>query len=451
MVTRWIFSLAVYTLFAAALAQYADQALTALASGSINVWNMGAAGMEEAGAVKYVKDASIAVIGVCWPLALGMSRFPYGTRTLVLLFFAWILCVISVGLVPFIAGSTPLFFLAAGLRWVLLVHASFGLFLFARWLPDGARGQTLFVAALLALGAFDFYVAVRQWMLLGQGQTASFAGDRYTGLLSNAALAGMYAISLACMALILDRARLVIRLMLLAVAVAIAVSSGTRFAMISIAPVAAVMIWEMLDGRLNRNGRMLLVISALPIAACLMLGGYTHMVDAVGRGDVLANQLDEGGRLYNLGNIATQLADANAEELLLGRGLGVGTNTAFTMLERSGVDPEQYRFNQLIDNAFVTMQFQIGALGMFIFMTGALAFLWRICPHHSRNLFARYLVFLGITIGACMDINLWEQYPLVTTLFLCFGDTYWRSVSMTSNPFSRHLVRSDHAGIHRAV
>jgi hypothetical protein len=30
-----------------------------------------------------------------------------------------------------------------------------------------------------------------------------------------------------------------------------------------------------------------------------------------------------------------------------------------------------------------------------------------------------------------MDINLLEQYPLVTTLFACFGDTYWRAVHKT--------------------
>jgi len=40
-------------------------------------------------------------------------------------------------------------------------------------------------------------------------------------------------------------------------------------------------------------------------------------------------------------------------------------------------------------------------------------------------------VFVGITLGACMDINLLEQYPLVTTLFVCFGDTYWRAVHKT--------------------
>jgi hypothetical protein len=426
---RFVFSFAVFALFAAALAQYADQALSGLGTGAINVWNLGSAAMDEAGAVKYVKDASIALIGVVWPLALGLNRFQAGTRTFILMFFAWILCVISVGLVPFIAGRTPLFFLPAGLRWVLLVHASFGLFLFARLLPDDKRGQTCLVLALLALGALDFYVVLRQWMQLGQVQEVLFTKDRYTGLFSNAVLAGMYGISLASMVLVLDRARLLYRLMLLAVAVAIAVSSGTRFAMLSIALIAGVVIWETLEGRLRRTDRMLLVVTALPIVICLAIVGYSHMVEAVGRGDILDNQLDEGGRLSNLGKIATQLSEATPAELFWGQGLGVGTNTAFMLLERSGVDPEQYRFNQLIDNAFVTMQFQIGIVGVLIFMTGATAFLWRIRPRHSRRQSVRYVVFIWLVIVACMDINLFEQYPLMTTLLLCFGDVYWRSFS----------------------
>ena len=430
--TRWAFGFIVYGLFAAALAQYGDQAFSALGTRSIDVWNMSTAGMNEAGPVRYLKDALTLIIGVGWPLALGTCRFPYGMRTLVLLYFAWIFCVISIGLLPFILGWTPLFFLAAGMRWVLLLHASFGLFLFARWLPDGVRGQTVFVVALLALAVLDFYVVLRQWIELGQGRVVSFAGDRYTGLLSNATLAGMFAISLGCMTLILDRARLLYRFLLLGVAVAIAVSSGTRFAMLCIAPLTGLVFWETLEARLNRKGRMLLVMSAVPIAACLATGGYAHMVDAVGRGDVLANQIAEGGRLYNLGQIADQLSQANVPELLIGRGLGVGTNTAYSMVQQTGAEPEQYRFNQLIDNAFVTMQFQVGTLGTLLFVMGSAAFLWRIRPRDSGHLWARYLVLVGITIGACIDINLPEQYPMVTTLLVCFGDTYWRAMQFGS-------------------
>ncbi|SDR44087.1 hypothetical protein [Paraburkholderia tuberum] len=421
---RFVFSLAVFTVFAAGLAQYADQALGALGTGAINVWNLNSAAMDDAGAVKYVKDASIALIGVGWPLALGLNRFRGGMRTFILMFFTWILCIVSVGLVPFIAGWTPLFFLPAGLRWVLLIHASFGLFLFASLLPAEKQGQTALVLALLALAALDFYVVLRQWIQLGQIQQVLFMQDRYTGLFSNAALAGMYAISLASMVLVLDRARLLYRLILLSLAVAIAVSSGTRFAMLSIASIVGVVVWETLGGRLSRNDRMLLVVTALPIAILLAIVGYSHMVEAVGRGDVLTDQLDEGGRLSNLGKIAEQLSEATPGELFLGRGLGVGTNTAVMLLQRAGVDPEQYRFNLLIDNAFVTMQFQIGIVGMLIFATGATAFFWRIRPRHSRRQSVRYVVFVGITIAACMDVNLFEQYPLVTTLMLCFGDIY---------------------------
>ncbi|RZF24863.1 hypothetical protein EVC45_36570 [Paraburkholderia sp. UYCP14C] len=428
MSSRLVFSLVVFALFAAALAQYADQALGALGTGAINVWNLNSAAMDEAGAVKYAKDASIALIGVGWPFALGLNRFPGRIRAVILMFFTWILCIMSVGVVPFIAGWTPLFFLAAGLRWVLLVHASFGLFVFASFLPADKRGQTALVLALLALGALDFYVVLRQWIQLGQVREVLFTQDRYTGLFSNAALAGMYAISLASMVLVLDRARPLYRLILLSVAVVIAISSGTRFAMLSIAAIVGVVVWETLGGRLSRTDRMLLVVTALPIAICLALVGYSHMVEAVGRGDVLTDQLDEGGRLSNLGKIAEQLSEAAPAELFLGRGLGVGTNTAVMLLDRAGIDPEQYRFNTIIDNAFVTMQFQIGIIGMLIFMTGATAFIWRIRPRHSRRQSVRYVLFIGITIAACMDVNLFEQYPLVTTLMLCFGDIYWRSL-----------------------
>jgi hypothetical protein len=119
---------------------------------------------------------------------------------------------------------------------------------------------------------------------------------------------------------------------------------------------------------------------------------------------------------------------ADPGEMLVGRGLGIATNTAISYQLVQGIDPSQFRFNRLIDNTFVTLTFQTGVLGLVLFVGGALAFFRFVRPRppfgHARG---RYRALLAITLMTLFGGNLLEQYFLLTTLFIAFGDIYARS------------------------
>ncbi|MFM0166046.1 O-antigen ligase family protein [Paraburkholderia sediminicola] len=429
MTRRRAFPYLIFALFAVGIAQYAQVAIDSLAHGTgVYIWNLDDAELQGAGPVKYLKDLSILSFALIWPVAMGASRFPAGTRKLLSIYFAWLIALVCLGLVGFVAQWSPMLFLPAGIRWMILLHTSFGLFLFAGGLKTNGAVQTRLLVMLGALGAFDAYVVLQQYRTRAQLQDVLLSADRLIGLFSNAAVAGMFALSLGCMALILDRGARWSRISVMALAALIAISSGTRFAMLSISLLSGVFVWEFVDAKLRRNNRMLFLVIAVPVSLCLVVVGYATMVNAVGRGDVITNQLDAGGRLFNLKIVAQNLMEAQPGELLFGRGLGVGTNTAVKSISQTGIDPTQYRFNELIDNTFVTLIFQMGIVGCLLFSIGVAIFLWNIRPRRSKKASIRFVAFLLISIAACMDSNVLEQFYLMTTLAVAFGDTYWRSI-----------------------
>jgi hypothetical protein len=429
MTRRSVFPYLIFALFAVGIAQYAQVAINALAHGTgVYIWNLDDVDLQAAGPAKYLKDLYILSFALIWPLVIGGRRFPVGTRKLLSVYFAWLIALACLGLVGFIVQWSPVFFLPSGLRWMILLHTSFGLFLFAGGLKTKGAVQTRLLVMLGALGAFDAYVVMQQFRTRAQLQDVMFSGDRLIGLFGNAAVGGMFALSLGCMALILDRGARWTRISVMALAALIAISSGTRFAMLSISLLSGVFIWELVDAKLRRNNRMLFLVVAVPMAMCLGAVGYATMVNAVGRGDVIANQLDAGGRVFNLKIVAQNLMEAQPGELLFGRGLGVGTNTAVKAVSQTGVDPLTYKFNRLIDNTFVTLIFQMGILGCLLFSIGVVTFLWNIRPRRSKKASIRFVVLSLISIAACVDSNVLEQFYLMTTLAVAFGDTYWRSL-----------------------
>lgn len=416
----WIVAL----LFIASMSQYAPTAFNALAHGEVQIWNLDAAAIEGAGPTKYFKDVFILFLAVYWPVALGQQQFPRGMRQFLTCYVVWLMLMVCVGLIAFIVQWSPTYFLLSGVRWLLLLHASLGLFVLARNMPRERAVQNRLLALLSVLAVVDAYVALRQFSLGVALKDIAFAAGRLTGVFSNAGVAGTFGVALAIFGLILDRASIPGRIGLIALAMFIALSSGTRSAMVSISIVGGLMTWELVSSRLARESKQLLVMLAVPVAIVAFVGGYVVMVGAVGRGDMFAEQLNEGGRVANVMLTLSDFSIADPGEMLVGRGLGIATNTAISYQTVQGIDPSQFRFNKLIDNTLVTLTFQTGVLGLVLFVAGALAFFRFVRPRPLGHARGRYRALLFITLMMLFGGNLLEQYFLLTTLFIAFGDLY---------------------------
>jgi hypothetical protein len=421
-----LFAYVVALLFIVGTVQYASIAIDAIIHGNVQMWTVESSVLDGAGPTRYLKDLFVFGFGVCWPIVMFRPRPSAEITAMCFAYFIWISAIFLIGLVGFIAELSPLLFLVAGVRWLMLLHCSFGLFLMAKDFPESPVVQRRLIILLLTFGFLNVYVASKQASLGVALASVALVQSRVTGLFSNAGIAGMFGLALAIFGVMLDRAHVWQRSALIASAFFTALLSGTRFAVLSIALLAAVLGWELTVYQARKRRRMLLTVLSLPLALCAAVVGYLSLMAAAGRGDFVGTQLEQGGRIANAVSMLSTLATADLGELFLGRGLGIGTNTAIGYLQASGVDSNQYRFNWMIDNGFITLIFQIGVLGLLLFVSGAFAFLMKIRPRRSRRLQGRYWALLIILFVTFSGGNILEHYFLLTSFFIGFGTLFWQ-------------------------
>ncbi|KWI58564.1 hypothetical protein WT72_00235 [Burkholderia pseudomultivorans] len=420
------FAYIVAALFIVGMAQYAPLAIDSIVRGNVQLWTVDSGALDGAGPTRYLKDLFVFGFGAYWPIAIFRRRQTGEISEICTFYFIWIATIVSIGLIAFVAELSPALFLPAGIRWVMLLHCSFGLFLFSKDFPQAPAVQRRLIILLLVFSVLNVYVANKQASLGASLSHVVLVQGRVTGLFSNAGIAGMFGLALAIFSVLLDRARGWQRIALITSAFMTALLSGTRFAVISIALLAAVLCWELIANGAERSRKMLLTVFIIPFALAAAAAGYVSLMAAAGRGDIVGSQLEKGGRISNAVTTLSDLENADLDELFVGRGLGVGTNTAVGYLQASGVDPKQFRFNWLIDNAFITLIFQTGIAGLLVFAGGMFAFLSKVRPRWNRRLKARYWALLVITLVTFNGGNVLEHYFLLTSFFVGFGTLFWR-------------------------
>ena len=151
----------------------------------------------------------------------------------------------------------------------------------------------------------------------------------------------------------------------------------------------------MIQEPLQKRSRKLIKVLFLPALLAAGTLGYQALISVVDRGDLIGNQLGDGGRVTNFFEALDMLYSADLGELLWGRGLGVGTNTAYGLLSAQRITPESYRFNLLIDNSLLTTFFQFGFVGSALFWLGICMFVLSIRPRMSARFRRRYWVTIA--------------------------------------------------------
>jgi len=233
----------------------------------------------------------------------------------------------------------------------------------------------------------------------------------------------------------LDGVRLRTRYLLSGLGLFIALSSGSRSTMMAVFAVVALQLWESFDeprGRRFRPLRNVFFLPALVVSSVLL---YPVMIETVGRGGILEYQLAGGGRIDTLARMIEVFRTAGVTESLFGRGLGIGTNTAYTLLLSHGIQPDSIRFNWLVDNALVTIFLQVGLVGSVVFWTGLILMILVGKPVGALKFKLRYWLAVLVFVFFLFVGNPFEHYLIMFPLGVALGCPYW------SAKFQRKMQR----------
>lgn len=365
-------TIALTVLIIAGAAQYIYAAQMGLKSGSELYFLISSDLSEESGPLKYLKDVVLLIFGAIWPFSISK-----GLAKNLRLYLMWITSIVLVGFVAFILGNTPILFIVAGLRWVILMHACAGLYMLFRQNGLSYKEERIILNVVNAILVINLYfIVVQSNWLIG---IFSLSGARFTGMFSNAGTAGYFALAMSIISFGLHRSPLLFVLFVNVLALLGALGSGTRYAIIGTLLIASYIAFGKLLQSIPKQGKVVFIFLIVVLAIPIMVGLTNVANTAAARGDML-DALSEGGRLYNLNELLRIIAQGGGDEILFGQGLGVGTNTGFGFSFNSGATS----WNILMDNSFATTFIQIGLVGSLIFWTAIAYFVrfntcWRNC------------------------------------------------------------------------
>lgn len=132
-------------------------------------------------------------------------------------------------------------------------------------------------------------------------------------------------------------------------------------------------------------------------------------VSYIDRGELMASGQGRFTPWLELFNVS------NLFQIILGQGLGVGTNAAFNLGQ----------CNFVFDSFFVTIIIQFGIIGFFIFLIYFFKLLYRVLKNNKKNkMYYFYVVifnFIGIFSGNVLEMYVWS-----IPLFIVFLDIIYK-------------------------
>ncbi|MGI5939427.1 MAG: hypothetical protein ACOX8V_01865 [Thermoleophilia bacterium] len=423
----------------ASMIQYAQVAYLLTASGQAALWSVESDLLMSSGVTRYAKDVLLLIFSIGWVAALPRVPLRAWQTRLVRRYSVWLVIVMCLGMVPFLLGYSPLFFLPYGLRWIMLLHASFGLFILYSALSSNRHDRSnLFWLLLMVLAVNTVFVLLqtRHWStFLG----FAIGSSRLTGVFGQAGIAGFFAMGVALLAWLAPDLGWKRRVLIAGWCLFLALSSGTRFAALAIILLIAAVFWELL-GRIKPRLRRAIKFIFLPLAVCLLFVSYQAIIEQVNRGDAITQQFQSGGRASTFVETVRMLSEGHMGELLIGRGLGVGTNTAVGQVLASGTPPSLYRFNILVDNSLLTAFFQFGLLGSIVFWFGWVAFVVSIGTRLSGQTRQQFVLLVFLMAVALFVGNLFEQYFLMIAFAVSLGRLSHASIRTRSTTTALELL-----------
>lgn len=415
----------------AGVAQYALVAVNMILFGEVSLWTLESDVLEGSGPLRYIKDIIVVLVAIAWVIFLPTLKLSSELVSLVKTYFFWLTSILIIGTIAFLLDYSPITFFPAGFRWLLLLHAAFGVFLISSALAVNKKAHVIIFRFICLLLALDTYAVFLQFVSASSLYDLAFGAARLPGLFSNAGVAAFFVIAITLICGQLEGISLNKRMAVTALCVLLALSSGTRFATMALFIFLLLQVLEKTHGSNLRVGGLIKIL-LVPTFVILIVFGYGALIDQVDRGNAISDQFGSGGRVANFIESIELLSDGDIGELLIGRGLGIGTNTAYSSIMSEGINPEIYRFNLLVDNAFLTCFFQIGLVGSLIFWYGLGKFIFLVRPKKSKIAKIRFagialVFFLTVVLG-----NPFEHFFLMMSYAIALSGIYWTDRLSTS-------------------
>ncbi|MFD1949611.1 hypothetical protein ACFSGX_02370 [Sphingomonas arantia] len=360
-------------------------AILATLAGAVTYWRIPDTFIDAAGPERYLKDIVTFGFAIYWPMVAK-------PRTEVVLYIIWIMVLTAIGMIAYILNTGYLPFIIAGIRWITVLHDSFGIYILIDQYGVTKNNQRLILGVALFWLACSLVASYIQFSY--HGNFSSVGSSREPGIFSLAGVNGYYAASVAVIAMA-SRHATVLKWLGYLFGILIGVLSGTRFTILCI------LVIIFLDNlkRLRRFPIFRVFIYSTVLPSVLLLSIFAAG-SLSGRGDVVNDQMQDGGRLGNGSQVVQLLVQTgDFTDLTVGRGLGQGTNGAMQMVKDGQEIP---KWQILVDNTFITSFIQFGLIGFVWLFGGIFLFLW------SRRA-ELYLPFYLIVLISLLTQNVFEQ------------------------------------------
>jgi hypothetical protein len=303
---------------------------------------------------------------------------------------------LCLGLAAVVSGGIyPPVVLIAGLRQLTYLAVPYVVYLLCRESP---RAEVLFVRAAVFSAAIEFAVALLQAIVFGAMAGVSVLAMRAYGTFNNPNTLGLFFATVLFLALFLSRDRRVVRKAVVATCLGGLLLSGSRASLAAGLFLVLSYVWQR---RKVLEARWLV----LALAALVLVPAYYAVGALAGREDVPTPLDDPRVRIF-----FAQLEDRSVEELLFGRGLGVGTNTLFSL---GRGQPELQPLISILDSTYTALVVQVGFVGLAGFLL-ALCVLAARCGGEGWTL-------LGLTLVTGLNVNWLEFYPMNLLFTAAYG------------------------------
>lgn len=253
---------------------------------------------------------------------------------------------------------------------------------------------------LLILKVIFIVVILQSLIVISRYSTINIARFRVIGTFAGSGLLGLFGVGIITFLIIYKEkidptCKIKVNSILIAV---IIFASGTRTAMV----VYAVIIFSYLYSKvINPKNNIKLTILFL-IIAIFVGGAILNVAEAIaGRGDAIAAQFNNGRITF----ILDYIKESNIKELIIGKGIGYGTNTAISMLKEVTTTESTTRVMDGTINVLIT---QYGLILTFILCAIYIYIIKEILKANIKNEIK--INFIATSIILVLIGNLFEQF-----------------------------------------
>lgn len=353
-------------------------------------WGIPTEYINQAGPLRFIKDFVILLFSFYWP-----TRVKFDNQFEI--YSIWIFFLLLCGSISYIIGTGELNFFLVGLRWIFLLHCSFGIYKLAEKSNINYKYESLVFIFLVITSSLSIIFSILQFR--SNGYQGLIGQSRLPGIFSVGGTAGYFALGASIILSTIKSDKINLKLFGYILFSFQAAVSGTRYSLLGCFAFAYSDIRRIVkNSKIAEKSTLIFLIDiTFVLIGLAVLFGLLESV--IGRGSVI-EQFGEGSRISNISEFIDLLGNISFLDFLFGRGLGMGTNSAEGVLDIIDISRPTWQF--LTDNTIIVTFQQSGAIGVIVLFGGLLSFMI------NRNIFNYPLIATTLFIGLFVQ-NIFEQ------------------------------------------